>query len=152
MARLTADDGRVPEGRSDDDLLSPSEVSALLDLDVRTLIAWDQGEYSVVGPPPIHLTTSTKRYRWGDIRVWLEERYSGEPMGDRTGDRLIRRSEIVAMVGISTETFERWLSGAVAGVEGPPFITISRSTIRYWEGDVHEWIKSYANRSAGAMS
>src|SRR6266545_2553159 len=55
----------------DDDLLTKVQLAAALNVSSRTVDRWlAEGE----GPPYIRLPRNRLRWRWGDVRTWLDQR------------------------------------------------------------------------------
>jgi hypothetical protein len=54
--------------RDDDDLLTEQELSVVLQKSIRTLQRWRRGR---TGPRWTRVGKSP-RYRWADVRAWLE--------------------------------------------------------------------------------
>jgi len=61
----------------DDDMLTKVKLGAALNVSTRTIDRWiAEG----TGPPYIRLPRNRLRWRWGDVRAWLEaRRESGQP-------------------------------------------------------------------------
>jgi predicted DNA-binding transcriptional regulator AlpA len=55
----------------DDDMLTRVELGKALHISVRTVDRWIADG---TGPPYIRLPGGTLRWRWGDVRAWLEAR------------------------------------------------------------------------------
>ena len=60
--------------REDDDLLTKRELAVALHVSVRTV---ERMQKAGTGPPAIQLPSGRLRWRWGDVRRWLEERRAG---------------------------------------------------------------------------
>jgi predicted DNA-binding transcriptional regulator AlpA len=55
----------------DDDMLTRVELGKALHVSVRTVDRWiAEG----TGPPYLRLPRGTLRWRWGDVRAWIEAR------------------------------------------------------------------------------
>jgi predicted DNA-binding transcriptional regulator AlpA len=54
----------------DEDMLSRVELAAALNISTRTIDRWIAES---TGPPYIRLPRGMLRWRWGDVRLWLEE-------------------------------------------------------------------------------
>ena len=55
----------------DDDMLSRVELAKAVRVSVRTVDRWIADG---TGPPFIRLPGGTLRWRWGDVRAWIEAR------------------------------------------------------------------------------
>jgi predicted DNA-binding transcriptional regulator AlpA len=55
----------------DDDMLTRVELGKALNISVRTVDRWIADG---TGPPYLRLPRGTLRWRWGDVKAWLEAR------------------------------------------------------------------------------
>jgi predicted DNA-binding transcriptional regulator AlpA len=60
----------------DDDMLTKVELGAALNVSTRTIDRWLANG---TGPPCIRLPRGRLRWRWGDVRLWLEQRRASHP-------------------------------------------------------------------------
>ena len=55
-------------------LLSRKELAAALEVSTRTVDRWIHDQ---TGPPATLLPGGRRRWRWGDVQVWLRQRREG---------------------------------------------------------------------------
>jgi predicted DNA-binding transcriptional regulator AlpA len=58
----------------EDRLLSRKELAAALGVSTRTVDRWIREQ---TGPPATLLPSGRRRWRWGDVEVWLRQRREG---------------------------------------------------------------------------
>jgi predicted DNA-binding transcriptional regulator AlpA len=58
----------------DSDMLSKVQLAKALNVSTRTIDRWIADRS---GPPYVRLPRNRLRWRWGDVRAWLDERREG---------------------------------------------------------------------------